>query len=243
MGLDRAALFLDVDGTLVDIAPTPDAVRVPGGLPLLLRHLHDRMGGALALVSGRPISEIDELFAPVVLPAAGIHGAEIRLHGPVERIVEGFEQGPAMRAAVAAFAARHPGLRVEDKGAALALHYRGAPALEVPVERFAGELARRFRLHLQAGKCVVELKASPRTKGDALRRMMLAAPFAGRVPVMIGDDLTDEHGFEAARELGGLALRVGAADRPSAATLRIPAPLDLRRRLAEWIGANQKDVA
>jgi trehalose 6-phosphate phosphatase len=232
-----------VDGTLIEIAPTPDTVRVPRGLPRLLGHLHDRMGGALALVSGRPIAEIDRLFAPVLLPAAGVHGAEIRLHGPIERMAGGFEDGAAVRAAVAAFAAAHPGLRVEDKGAALALHYRGAPALERPVDHFAAALARQFRLHLQAGKCVAELKASPSTKGDALRRMMAAAPFAGRVPVMVGDDLTDEHGFEAARALGGLALRVGAAERPSAATARIPTPADLRRRLAGWVGVNEKDVA
>lgn len=238
-----SALFLDVDGTLVDIAPTPDAVRVPDGLPVVLDRLHRLCGGALALVSGRAIADLDRLFAPLRLPAAGIHGAEVRFADAVEDRAVDFPDPVALRAELGRLAGAHPGVEIEDKGPAIAIHYRAAPAAQAAVQAAAEALARRWGLHLQAGKCVVEIKASPRTKGDALREMMARAPFAGRRPVMIGDDVTDEDGFHAALALDGTAIRVGdSGGRRTAATALLPDPASLCGWLAALAAAKDGEA-
>lgn len=213
------ALFLDVDGCLLDFADRPEDVQVPDGLRESLQRLSDALDGAVAFISGRRIAQIDTIFAPLRLPAAGLHGLELRegdddadhafhVPGDLANIRESAEQ----------VALAHPGARVEDKGAALALHWRAAPAARSPMEALAASaLARLPGYRLQHGNCVVELRPAHSDKGEAVRTLMQAAPFAGRIPVYAGDDLTDEDGFAAANRLGGLSVRVGDRE-PSLAT-------------------------
>lgn len=207
------AFFLDVDGTLLDIAAHPDAVAVPPGLADTLATLAGRAGGALALVSGRTIARLDALFAPAVFPAAGSHGAELRLspNGAVE------QSPPLDRDLVAVLetiAGAHPGVFTEDKGPALAIHYRARPELGPELRAALGSaIAQRDGLALLPGHCVFEIKPAGRDKGTAIRTFLSGPPFAGRIPVFIGDDVTDEAGFAAVSAVGGLALAVGALRR------------------------------
>ncbi|NHA13412.1 trehalose-phosphatase [Thioalkalivibrio sp. XN279] len=207
------AMFLDVDGTLVDIEHHPDQVRAAPELKRTLVTATRALDGALALVSGRSIASLDRIFAPLCLPAAGLHGlerrdADGRVHYPggyAERIA-------AARAELLGFVQSEAGLLLEDKGAALALHYRNAPQLEGACRRHmdAALRAAGADFHVQQGKMVLELKPSGHDKGTAILAFMAEPPFSGRVPVFIGDDLTDEDGFRAVNELGGLSVRVGA---------------------------------
>lgn len=219
---DDWALFLDVDGTLVEIAATPEAVRIPEHAIRVLADLQRKLNGAVALVSGRSIAELDGLFGPLRLPAAGIHGAERRnVSGTVYRRENGASLEPA-RQLLAAFSAAHAGVLVEDKGLALALHYRGAPELETGARRVATDALAAVgpAFCVQEGKKVVEIKARSNGKGDAIAAFMREPPFHGRVPVFIGDDLTDEDGFDVVNRLGGHSIGVGL-DRNSSARWRI----------------------
>ncbi|WP_066094349.1 trehalose-phosphatase [Xanthomonas massiliensis] len=214
------ALFLDVDGTLLDFADRPDRVRPAAGLGDILARLHRRLHGALALVSGRPLAELDRLFAPLVLPAAGLHGHQLRPTPEIEATPP--DEVPdalhALHAQAERFAAQHPGVLVEDKGAGLALHWRRCPESGADVQAFARQyLGQLEGYRLQPGDHVVEFVPSGCDKGAALRAMMDRPPFAGRVPVFVGDDLTDEFGFAAANALGGWSVRVGRR-LPTAAT-------------------------
>lgn len=206
----RCALFLDVDGTLLDFAPWPDAVRVPDALPEVLRQLHRQLDGALALISGRPLRSLDALFHPLRLPAAGMHGLELR-NGGCLRSPPG---APAALADVLqdarAFVAGHPGAVVEDKGSSIALHWRNAPAQAEAMHAFAEDALRRLPGYcLQAGDHVVELRPQGADKGDAIDLLMQQEPFRGRRPLFVGDDLTDEHGFAVVNARGGTAVLVG----------------------------------
>lgn len=207
-----AALFLDIDGTLIDIAPTPRSVEVPAGLPALLGRLSRRFAGSLAFVSGRDIEDIDRLFRPFRFPAAGVHGAE-RRDALGNRHFTGLtrEDLTPARAELKRFAACHPALLLEDKGVSLALHFRQAPELEAAV-REALEQA-RIRLppeaHLQSGHCVIELKGGSASKRTAIEEFMQEPPFAGRVPVYLGDDLTDMDALTHVHSVGGLGIYVG----------------------------------
>jgi trehalose 6-phosphate phosphatase len=210
------ALFLDVDGTLLEIAPTPDAVTVGPELPELLARLSRRFGGGLAIVSGRCIAELDQLFYPFRFPAAGIHGIELRdargaLHYAGLRDVD-LEWA---RAELRRFVGRHAGLILEDKGRALALHFRQAPELEAEVHRVLGRVLPGLpaAAHLQPGHCVVELKSAAADKRTAIQRFLEEPPFAGRVPVFVGDDLTDHEGLAYVESIGGHAVFVGPAPR------------------------------
>jgi trehalose 6-phosphate phosphatase len=218
------ALFADIDGTLLHLASHPDAVVVDDALRQLLDGLDARLGGAFALVSGRTLADIDRLFAPRRFAAAGLHGLEWRLKGagdamllPMPRELRSLSVEIASRLAV------FPGVLIERKGPAVALHYRRAPEAEAHVYLAAQEalatLGTGYRL--LEGHAVVELLPADASKGAALRHFMAAAPFAGRVPVFIGDDVTDESGFAAANELGGLSVRVGPVI-PTAARLGLP---------------------
>jgi trehalose 6-phosphate phosphatase len=211
------AYFLDLDGTLVPLGETPDHVVVPPFLPAFLTAFADWAGGAVAVVSGRPLAGIDRLLGLPTLPAAGVHGMERRRPGG-EHVL-----APASRpaldeilAAFQAFALRTPGLLVEDKGRAVALHYRLAPHEAEAATVLAEELAVRFAdgLRLQHGKCVLELVAQGADKGTAIEAFMAEPPFQARRPVFVGDDVTDEDGFRAVNRLGGISIRVGD-DRPS----------------------------
>jgi trehalose 6-phosphate phosphatase len=216
----KAALFLDFDGTLVEIAPRPEAVRVAAGLGPLLAAARRRLDGALAVVSGRPIADIDRLLAPLRLVAAGVHGLEVRdaPDGPIDAATSAAALA-AVRAALAA--AGLPGVRIEDKRLAVAVHYRDAPALGPGVAALLeAAIAPHPSLHLVAGKMVVEVKPHGSDKGTALVNFLARPPFKDRVPVMIGDDVTDEDAFRAALAAGGRAIKVGPGD--SLAPERLP---------------------
>lgn len=234
--LSAIALFLDVDGTLLEIAARPQAVSVPAELRELLRRLSLATGGALALVSGRAIADLDALFDPLTLPSAGLHGFEHRGARGVcrRRAAPSTAALELARRAMHQLARQHGGLLVEDKRFALALHYRGAPQLEDTVLAAMQEVAARVRdeLELQRGKRVVELRPAGATKAQAVAAYLEEAPFAGRMPVFIGDDLTDEPAFELVNRSGGLSVLVGDP-RPSAARARLADVAAVRAWLAD----------
>lgn len=206
------AFYLDVDGTLLDHVDHPQAVRVEPGLLRLLRDLLDASDGSVALISGRSVAEIDILFAPLVFPAAGQHGTELRSSSGVRRLHRPPVKHLGRAAAeIVRLTAAHDGLVFENKGMTLALHYRMAPRLrevaESEMRRIAAALGEQFEL--QAGKFVYEIKPSGRNKGTAIVELGAEAPFAGRVPVFIGDDQTDEYGFDVVNGMGGHSVKVG----------------------------------
>lgn len=207
------ALFLDVDGTLLRIALGPRAVTVPARTLLALRTAVARESGAVALVSGRTVSAVDQLFAPLRLPTIGVHGLAWRdaagRCGEID-IDHGVLDGARERIAQLV-AAQHGRLELEDKHHALAVHFRLAPHLEPRVrallEALAADLQPRFEL--QAGKYCLELRPALDAKRHVIETFMREAPFAGRVPVFVGDDDTDEQGFETVNAMGGLSIHVG----------------------------------
>jgi trehalose 6-phosphate phosphatase len=216
------AMFLDIDGTLLELADRPDAVRFDVSLRRLLTDIATATDGALALISGRSVADIDALLAPLALPVAGQHGIERRnSQGRLERHVPAVHglRNAALR--IGEFASMRPGLLFEDKVHSLALHFRQAPqfATAVGEEMRAALDALGPEFTLQEGKMVCEIKHSGRDKGLAIAEFMAEAPFHGRTPVFIGDDLTDEHGFGVVNQLGGHAIKVG--DGPSAAPWRL----------------------
>lgn len=207
------AYFFDIDGTLVDFADTPTAVRVGDDVRRLLEHLYECAGGAVALMSGRPITEVDRLFPTVRMPVAGLHGVERRnaagVHSRHASPTDGFDQ---VRRQLTAAIADKPGLLLEDKGVSLALHYRRVPELAEFVQRTMREILPPLagRYSLQLGKSVVEMKPAGKDKGLAVLEFLEEAPFAGRVPVFVGDDDTDEYGFHVVNRLDGHSIKVGA---------------------------------
>lgn len=209
---DSWALFLDVDGTLLEIADHPESVRSTPRLKLLLRRALLDLDGSVALVSGRSIVDLDRLFSPLVLPAAGLHGVERRsADGTFHYSADMGDRLHAVRHRLMEFAETHTGILIEDKGAALALHYRNAPEHEYKSVELMAEVAAVVgkAFHIQHGKMVLELKPAGQNKGSAVRDFMDESPFRGRVPMFIGDDVTDEDGFAAVNEMGGESIRVG----------------------------------
>jgi len=211
----RMALFLDVDGTLIEFAARPDAVRVPADLPDTLAGAERRLGGALALVSGRSIADLDRLMAPLRLRAIGLHGAELRA-APDAPATTTAPLPTALAAAVAALLAAFPGTLLENKGPSVAVHYRAAPALagelQAALARLVDLAARdgaNPRLELMAGELVYEIKPAGFDKGSALSLFMGLPPFAGRRPVFVTDHAIDQAGLQAATALGGCGLSVG----------------------------------
>lgn len=228
------ALFLDIDGTLLDIAQTPEAIVVPPDLPGALKRLAHRLDGALALVTGRSIRTVDELFRFNATAVCGLHGAEWRAADGRIRLAEttaAFEQA---RVRLRRQAAQLPGVVFEDKGAAIATHYRLAPEREAQLRALmagiAGDVGDGWVL--QEGKQVIELRPRGHDKGDALVAFMSDPPFLGRRPLAIGDDVTDEAMFSAANGMDGLSVRVGVDGKESHAQARVPAPSDVRAWLA-----------
>ena len=208
---ERAAFLLDFDGTLVDIAPAPELVRVADGLPDALRRLRALCGDALALVTGRPIAQIDEFLPGIPYAVAGEHGIAMRrspdaelTRVPVPAIPAGWlDEAEAL-------AASEPGVRVERKATGFVLHYRAAPQaadrLREAADRMVASAGGHF--HVQSAKMAWEIRPSGTDKGSAVRVLMQSPPFAGRLPVFIGDDVTDEDGIRAAIELGGTGYRI-----------------------------------
>jgi trehalose 6-phosphate phosphatase len=231
------AYFLDVDGTLLDIAQTPDAVVVDAALLELIARLYRQCGGAMALVSGRSISDLEKLLNVLHLPLAGQHGLERRdATGRLWMHAAAPAAKCRIKEALAPVLAQHADLLLEDKGLTLALHYRQAPQLAYYVQRLMNQLARDSDadLEVQHGKCVAEIKPSGIDKGTAVAEYLAEAPFAGRRAVFIGDDLNDEHGFAEVNRLDGITIKVGKG--PSCARYRLPDVAAVRR----WLGAALK---
>lgn len=203
------ALFLDLDGVLAPLADTPDAVLANPRRTEALRALDAALDGRLAVVSGRTLVEIDRIAGGAAPAAAGVHGlVRRRRDGSVVRI-EASERVAEATEAFRGFAAERPGVVVEDKTVSAGLHFRGAPAAEADALALAHALAERTGLVAQPGKLVVELKTPGADKGTAVAAFMAEAPFRGAMPIMVGDDLTDEAGFRAAEALGGFGILVG----------------------------------
>src|SRR5690606_14386072 len=230
---DDWALFLDVDGCLLDLAPHPDQVSVPARLRTTLDSLARRLDGALALVSGRSLAGLDALFAPLRLPAAGLHGLEWRA-GTASRAAPAPPSAlAAIHAEAKAIAAEYPGAVVEDKGPALGLHWRAAPAAMEALRGFAeAALPRLPGFRLQHGHSVVELRPDGGDKGAAIAALMRETPFRGRIPVFAGDDITDESGFAVVNAQDGISVLVGTRE-PSAAHFGLSGPRAVRRWLEE----------
>ncbi len=207
---EHACLLLDLDGTLIDIAPTPDSVVVPPDLPGVLVALREQLGGGLAVISGRPIAQIDALLPGVPMAVAGEHGYAVRhsLDGSVECAAAEPISADFLDAA-AALVARYPGALLERKARGFVLHYRLAPEAGPVFEAFLRERLSGWPAHrLASAHMAWEVKPSGIDKGRAVREILARAPFAGRVPVFVGDDVTDEDGMEVARAMGGMGLRV-----------------------------------
>ncbi len=205
-------LFLDVDGTLIELTETPFDTRASEDLKALLKNVSERLGGAMALVSGRSIDYLDALFAPLRLPSAGLHGVE-------RRKASGALQGASFndslldraRAALADLVQTHAGTLLEDKGRTVAIHFRMAPQFEPELREAVTAIAAQLgpNYHVQSGSMMLEIKPHGFNKGGAVKAFMQEPPFSGRTPVYVGDDLTDIDGFKVAADLGGISIAVG----------------------------------
>jgi trehalose 6-phosphate phosphatase len=205
-------LFLDFDGTLVDLAPRPEDVSRDEALVTLLEETSRRLHGALAVVSGRQIDAIDALLAPLRIPVAGVHGYERRsANGVLYRPTPDPARLAALRERLAEFVASHPGLLLEDKSVALAVHYRMAPFLAARVAEYVQGLGAICgdEFELQEGNSVLEIKPATHDKAIAVEAFLQETPFAGRTPIFIGDDMTDSDGFAAVERHEGMAIAVG----------------------------------
>ncbi len=230
----RWAYFLDLDGTLIDLAETPAAVVVEGAVRELIRNLYRNCGGAVAVVSGRMIADLQQLIDLPQLPMSGLHGLERRdIAGRVSTHAPEPTAKWQIMQALAPILARHSGLLLEDKGLTLALHYRSAPKLAAYAHRIMRDLLRSQGqgLELQRGKCVVEIKPAGIDKGSAVADYLIEEPFRQRRPVFIGDDLNDEHGFAEVNKREGISVKVGAG--ASCARFRLPDVAAVR----QWLGA------
>lgn len=238
------ACFLDVDGTLLELAETPDDVTVPPALVARLDRLHTLLGGALALVSGRPLGDIDRLFAPLRLPAAGVHGAELRLDdGSVRHVAFDPERLDPVREAFDRFVGQHGGTLAEDKRCSVTLHFRQRPDLAAEVHQLGATLIARLgdELHLLEGKMVLEIRGGAATKGTAVEAFLREIPFAGRRPVYLGDDRTDEDAFRVVRAAGGVSVVVGTPE-STAATSRLADVAAVHRWLDALATTLQRDA-
>jgi len=233
--LRSCAVLLDVDGTILDLAPTPLEVVVPPDLTVLLERLSKRSGGALAFVSGRPLAELDLFFQPLKLPSIAGHGAELRYaDGTVVRAKTLLD--PQLKTDLKAIAEDKTGVVTEDKGYSFALHYRLAPHFGAAILQEVAELCSKFSsaaIEMLPGKSVVEVKQPMFNKGIAVRDLMQHAPFKGRRPVFIGDDVTDEAAFEVLPEFDGIGFSVGREVQGIAGMFE--APSDVRRWIAEMV--------
>ncbi len=230
LGID-CALFLDIDGTLAEFAKAPDAVRIDVEIGAVLPRIRRDLGGALALITGRAITSADHLFPGQKMPIAGQHGCErrdaagtIHLHAPIKATQA------RLRKLLRGLAKRHPQLLLEDKGASLALHYRSTPHLASHVyQTLRRSIEHEEGYELQPGKLLLEVRPEGRDKGTAIHDFMAERPFAGRLPVFVGDDMTDEHGFAAVERLGGWTVKVGPGR--TAARFRLANPTAVKRWL------------
>ena len=227
----RWALFLDVDGTLTPLMDRPEDVQLTENVISLIEKLNQRLQGALAVVSGRAIDNLTPLLSPLDIAMAGQHGAE-------RRDQYGHHQSDIpqslvdhVRDALHEFAEQHTGLSIENKGGSLALHYRNAPEMHTRAREYIDDLLADCDGQMTAheGKCVIELRTSSDHKGDAIRAFMDKPPFVGRIPVFLGDDVTDEDGFGTIIELDGLTIKVGEGE--TCATYWLEGP----EQVAQWL--------
>lgn len=232
LDLSSAALLLDVDGTLLDFAATPADVDVPETLRTILRDLIQRSSGAVALVSGRTIETLDLLFAPLVAPAIGGHGAEMRISSETAVLKRSVVLSKSLRHNLHLLAQIDPQVLVEDKLHSIALHYRLAPGRESFLKKEVSELVRDADEDAEflLGKSVIDVKPKIFSKGTAVRELMTCEPFAGRTPIFIGDDTTDESAFAVMPDLKGFAYSVGRRMRGAQGTFA--SPQDVRSWLA-----------
>ncbi|WP_336220891.1 trehalose-phosphatase [Citrobacter amalonaticus] len=235
------AYFFDLDGTLAQIKPHPDLVEIPAQVLERLHRLAERNAGALALISGRSMVELDALATPWRFPLAGVHGAERRdINGKthIVHLPQAIERDISLQLHTAL--ANLPGAELEIKGMAFALHYRQAPEHEQALLTLARRIAQNWpQLALQQGKCVVELKPKGANKGEAIAAFMQEAPFAGRIPVFLGDDLTDESGFAVVNRMGGISVKVGEGE--TQATWRLASVPDVWRWLESIHSAQEQE--
>lgn len=233
--LDGASLFLDLDGTILDLADSPDGVVVSDGLRALLTAASERLAGRLAIISGRCVDDVARLLPGIDLNIAGSHGAEMRwARGPRNQPARPAALDEAL-ARMRELQAANPGLLVENKPFGAAIHYRSSPQLGPACRALAEQLAHETGLPLQVGKMVYELKASAATKGDALATFMAEAPFCEGVPVFLGDDDNDEPAFAAAERIGGAGVLVGEL-RPTLARWRLDSVADAHVWLRTGLG-------
>jgi trehalose 6-phosphate phosphatase len=224
-------LFLDVDGTLIDFTDSPLGTYADNELKALLSEVAVKLGGCLALVSGRSIRYLDALFAPLRLPSAGLHGIERRgVLGETHGASFVDEQLDGARAAMSAFVAAHPGTSLEDKGRTVAVHFRTAPHLESRIRQVMRGIAAPLGddYHIQEGNMVLEIKPSRFTKATAIAAFLQEQPFSNRTPVFVGDDITDLDGFRVVEDRGGISIAVGDKVR---AQRRLNSPAAVR----EWL--------
>ncbi|MBV9459039.1 MAG: trehalose-phosphatase [Bradyrhizobium sp.] len=243
--LSETAILLDIDGTLLELKPTPREVFVPEGLPATLNGLLEKTSGAMALVSGRSLNDIDLIFAPDQFPAVGGHGAEMRLGSSDEAVaVHAPPLDKELKRRLATIAKLSPGILLEDKGYSLALHYRLAPHAEKAIYE-AVSLIRadlpNAPIEVLPGKCVCEIKHSGFTKATGVRELMAHGPFKGRRPLFIGDDVTDETVFAIMPDFNGLAFSVGR--RALGVDGHFDAPSDVRNFLAQLLLGESADDA
>jgi trehalose 6-phosphate phosphatase len=218
---DRSALFLDLDGTLAAICPTPEEVAIERDMLEALNAANETLSGRVAVVSGRSVASLDALLQGHRFCLAGVHGLERRAANGINVRAATSTGLPSARTRLLEVAEREPMLRVEDKGLGIALHYRAAPHLEEFARREAAGIAQAHGLAMQTGKMVVEVRERGSDKGGALRAFMEEPPFLGSQPVFVGDDDTDEAGFAAAESLRGYGILVGPT-RPTAARFALP---------------------
>jgi len=230
---ERMAILLDIDGTLLDIAPTPQEVHVSDALRETLQRLADRLGGALALISGRPLADIDSVFSPLTLAAVGGHGAEIRPRPDASPYrLQATPMDPNLKRRFAEIAKLNPGILIEDKDYAIAIHYRLAPQYAGEVIESVAAICEKFGcegLSILPGKAVLEIKPRGFDKGSGLQELMASPPFRGRQPIFVGDDVTDEAAFAVLPQFSGIGISVGGI--VPGATFNFDGPKDVRRWL------------
>jgi trehalose 6-phosphate phosphatase len=215
------ALFIDFDGSLVGLAMTPDEIVVKPQTIMLLEKLLRGFGGAIAIVTGRRIADVDEHLAPLRLPASGVHGLEFRARPNEIKAAPVSEELSEVRRRLAEALPRNDRIYVEDKGGALVLHFRQHPEQEARAQRIADEVVQGLEtLHVVKGHAIFEIRQRDITKANAVRRFMRRPPFHGRIPVFVGDDVTDEDGMREANAEGGFGVKIGPGR--TVATYRLP---------------------
>ncbi len=238
LSFQNHAFFFDFDGTLVELASTPDNVKVLTGVVASLGQLQQHTGGAVAVVTGRQLAVVDHMLSPLRLAGAGIHGLEHRQHADslLHEIADASRLDP-MRAELAAWATALPGLLIEDKGQSIAVHFRAQPDLADRVLRRLEDMQAISpgTITLQHGKMVSEIRLTGPDKGHAVKRLMAAPPFAGRIPVFFGDDVTDEAAFGAVQAAGGLGVFVGPPGGTTTALARLSGPSEVHDLLHQLV--------